>query len=74
VFHPDLLLKDLQDRQRRREAEAATDRLAKCNPHPIRELAVETGDALVQLGTRLRAWGEPPSAPAGAPDCSPEAA
>lgn len=54
---PELLLRDIQRRQRQRQEVAATDRLADEQPNPIRGLVAETGEALVQLGTLLRTWG-----------------
>ena len=66
MVDPELQLKDIQMRQRQRQEVAANDRLADEHPNPARALIGQTGEALVQLGTQLRAWGgvsEQPGAP-----------
>ena len=57
MVDPELLLNDIQTRKRQRREVAAKDRLASENPHPVREVIARTGEALVQIGTQLRAWG-----------------
>jgi hypothetical protein len=74
VTDPELLLKDIQRRQRQHQEIAAKDRLASENPHPVRELVARTGEALVQLGTQLRAWGGESGQPAGPQKWGDEAA
>ena len=57
MVDPELQLRDIQIRQRQRQEVAAKDRLAHANPHPVRQLLAQTGEALVQIGTQMRAWG-----------------